>query len=336
MDAASNPSLSSEAILSLEPSLPKLSPIENLEAIRIRLDKEIEDRKVAKRCAELVESERLLKEKVASLKKEITALKASIACSASVKAPGQNSSAAPVPAGTQAGRGWSQFYSEKHIAEITELKTKLEEQNARIAELERESELKEPLFQVGVDVRVGCLELAAKAHWNSFNFNEENINNRNIAAHEGNWKADSALITLGYIDLEVFYDETEDPQNLWEYLYYADPWEPHRKLTVPTKFVQALDYRFTILTSGSKLTEAEFDRREMARALTHFLVDIWPSKLVVNKTSAEVETEYASDARVVKHLHHNPQIIVNYIGTKIYPDTNASTVPPDPRLDSTQ
>ncbi|CZT49716.1 uncharacterized protein RSE6_10599 [Rhynchosporium secalis] len=134
-----------------------------------------------------------------------------------------------------------------------ELETKV----VAVPELKEEIALKKPLFQVGVDIRKGCLEKSRVAEYNGYTAEKDIIEKRNIAAHEGNWIADATLYHFGYTSLESFHRES-DLFNLRADSYGLLPdksGDMHGALkagTFPIIIINCINVMFTILVTRRK------------------------------------------------------------------------------------
>ncbi|KAH7418563.1 hypothetical protein BKA64DRAFT_635684 [Cadophora sp. MPI-SDFR-AT-0126] len=102
-------------------------------------------------------------------------------------------------------------------AEILKLKAVLKVKEKQIAKLEKEKKIKEPLYQVGVHVRLASLEKAKEAVITHYNADPAILEKRNIAIHEGNWTADVSLFLPMIISFR-YWDWTPDNPALRERL----------------------------------------------------------------------------------------------------------------------
>ncbi|PVH78779.1 hypothetical protein DL98DRAFT_655828 [Cadophora sp. DSE1049] len=101
--------------------------------------------------------------------------------------------------------------TDEHDDRIKDLEAELQGQKENVGRLEKEIQLKDPLFQVGADVRTRFLEQAKEAFWHvktwdkrsgeyvlkKYEVDPATIEKVNQAAHGGNGLADRSLFVLG-------------------------------------------------------------------------------------------------------------------------------------------
>ncbi|CZS99693.1 uncharacterized protein RAG0_08007 [Rhynchosporium agropyri] len=162
---------------------------------------------------------------------------------------------------------------------ILDLCEELETKVVAVPELKEEIALKKPLFQVGVDIRKGCLEKSRVAEYNGYTADKDIIEKRNIAAHEGNWIADASLYHFGYISLESF-DRESDLFNLRADSYgllpdkFGDMHGALKAGTFPIIIINCINVMFTILVARRK-THHPYNVKKVCFALIQSLVDLW-------------------------------------------------------------
>ncbi|KAL2074926.1 hypothetical protein VTL71DRAFT_8706 [Oculimacula yallundae] len=246
---SASPDTVSRSVLALQDELHQ-SPwtIEELEAVRATLDQEIEARNFAKKYAELVEDVRLLTAKNENLEKESTELRTRIAELEDLEAKAEKE---------RQGKERTcdcQIEMQQLETEVLGLKEKLVTKSKAIDKLEEDLAFKEPLFQVGVSVRLGCLEKAKELRWEDYSADVAIMEKRNIAAHEGDWKADAALCRLGHISLQSF--KYSGCKSLWNELYGFPPTFLTRNssrltaYTFPDFYIKAVNMIFTVVCAN--------------------------------------------------------------------------------------
>lgn len=115
-----------------------------------------------------------------------------------------------------------------------------------IRELEKDRSLKEPLVQVGVDVRIGCLERTKEGFLDDYTADLIKIEKRNVAAHEGNWKADAALMILGYLS-EDSLNHGDPSEMFWNNVYKISHMRLAQEIYTPINCIKAINHHFTMM-----------------------------------------------------------------------------------------
>ena len=165
--------------------------------------------------------------------------------------------------------------NERLKAELVALKATLKGAEKRMAKLEKERDLKEPLYQVGVNVRLGCLEKAKEALLPRYTADSGVIERRNAAAHEGNFRADLSLLMLDVISLGAELQVNTFPYALWTEVYGILPSSYESSLSLPLTIIDAMDNAFTILATKLARSSELTRRREACRDAINDILDHW-------------------------------------------------------------
>ncbi|KAL2074855.1 hypothetical protein VTL71DRAFT_8634 [Oculimacula yallundae] len=235
----------------------------------------------------------------------------------------------------------------KHAARIKELEKEKESLETKVAKLEIELKVKEPVFQVGVDVRTRYLEQAKESFWHVKTFDKISneyflkkytvdqvaIEKGNQAAYGGNGTADGALFVLGKLSRDWATKETKHESN--ESSPYFNPdlsggiggyggetsepepsnifeelyhYRPSIYATLPSKMLEVINYEATIKTLKSLNDGLDRPLQEKQQALENISV-------VLQKYPKLPRDEFDTDAEVsrrVERVKALTEIIVQY------------------------
>ncbi|KAJ5042811.1 uncharacterized protein L3040_004204 [Drepanopeziza brunnea f. sp. 'multigermtubi'] len=190
---------------------------------------------------------------------------------------------------------------------------RLVKSTGRISELERivkdlraTAELKEPLYQVGIDVRKGLWE-KWRALSGNFEPNAELVKKRDRAANEGNWGADSALLNLGYISSSITSGVSNGGVNDLFFFYYVlkSDWA---RLRFPRQLIQAADCWASITVSELSAEGLSISEDGVQEIVADIMLKI--SRMMMAdgddlsvEEIATVEAVIDSDAELVRKIH---------------------------------
>ncbi|PVH73550.1 hypothetical protein DL98DRAFT_538267 [Cadophora sp. DSE1049] len=168
--------------------------------------------------------------------------------------------------------------NERLKAEILKLKNSLKVKEKQIAKLEKDRDVKEPLYQVGVDVRLACLEKAKEAVIAHYNADPDIIKKRNAAVHEGNWKADVSLFLLQIISCRYWYWPPGEkiPYAVWEKIYGILPVKFKSSLLIDLELIEYMNFAFTIFAAKLPDSPGLRARQEVAEKVMKEVLDICP------------------------------------------------------------
>ncbi|KAK0124652.1 hypothetical protein ONS95_009598 [Cadophora gregata] len=285
-------SMPSEVVLSIEAAPPHPSSIKHLETLHAALAEQIENENFAKRYAKLLESERLLKETVASLEGDMMGLRLKIEEleAAENRKQGNEKAIQTDPETCQ-----RQPKIDTLKAEVLELKRNMKTKARTIRALEREKSLKKPLVQVGVDIRIGCLERNKEGYLDDYSADPVSIEKRNVAAHEGNWKADAALITLGYLTEESL-NQGDSSKMSWNNVYISNHALLAQDVYVPPNCIKAVNHHFTMM--GAKMPEGR-EANEIIKATQSTTIRVLKEwQRLEDKDKVEVRKSFQLDEEI--------------------------------------
>ncbi|KAG4427923.1 hypothetical protein IFR05_016594 [Cadophora sp. M221] len=174
--------------------------------------------------------------------------------------------------------------NERLKAKTLKLKDMLTIEEKQIAKLEEDRDIKEPLSQVGVHVRLASLEKAKEAMIRHYRADRTAIEKRNAAVHEGNWKAEISPFYLKLVSCRSWSYSTgfipgkKVSYEVWVKAYGILPADCPSSLSVEPKRIEHMNLGFTVFAAKLRDSPALWARQDVAAAVPAWDIDNFPER----------------------------------------------------------